>query len=397
MLRWGGGGSTAKPVSLFGVFCDAVRSALSRRGDYSCSGFTLVELLVVIAIIGVLVALLLPAIQAAREAANRMTCGSKLKQLALGSHNYHDTCGGFPQGSDSYQTGTSGTVAITGRRFSTFVFLLPYIEQTALYDTISQTIPTTNPWNNVSRGIGVESFWCPSDSNASNEGTEASRRCSYAASAGDYAIYAPNTVTNDAAGVDGLFSRGIFMPQRSVNMSAISDGTSNTIIYSERMSSTGLQARILGGLVVHAGVFPDTTYNGSEKTGFSAETCFVNRSATNPTRFNTGTYVEQNAVGKAASRWMDAGTPFTWFNTILPPNSPSCISENNDRGTILAPPTSNHSNGVQCALADGSVRFISSTINCGTQTALCVRSGISNFGVWGALGSRNGGESAAAP
>ncbi|MGL4944571.1 MAG: DUF1559 domain-containing protein [Thermoguttaceae bacterium] len=120
MLRWGGGGGTAKPVSLFGVFCDAVHAALSRR---TRSGFTLVELLVVIAIIGVLVALLLPAVQAAREAARRMQCTNNLKQMGIAVHNFNDTNRGLPP-----------TMLNCLGRLSFWALLYPFCEQTAQYD-----------------------------------------------------------------------------------------------------------------------------------------------------------------------------------------------------------------------------------------------------------------------
>jgi len=94
------------------------------------NGFTLVELLVVIAIIGVMVGLLLPAVQSARESARRMSCGNNLKQLGLAFHNYHDTYKVFPAG----LTGTNSGALSNGGRLSPFVGLLPFIEQQPLMD-----------------------------------------------------------------------------------------------------------------------------------------------------------------------------------------------------------------------------------------------------------------------
>src|SRR5688500_1682778 len=123
------------------------------------NAFTLVELLVVIAIIGILVALLLPAVQAAREAARRMQCGNNLKQIALGCHNYESTYKKFP----AMQSGT-GTVVSQAQRFAMggFYATLPFCEQSALYDRI-QTL-NLEPWNNNALYLSrVHYLECPSD------------------------------------------------------------------------------------------------------------------------------------------------------------------------------------------------------------------------------------------
>src|SRR4051812_42716877 len=101
------------------------------------SGFTLVELLVVIAIIGVLVALLLPAVQAARESARRMSCGNNVKQLALALHNHHDSKGYFPSGRTSVG------------QFSVHAALLPYMEQENIYQTIDFSVSYNHANNTV--------------------------------------------------------------------------------------------------------------------------------------------------------------------------------------------------------------------------------------------------------
>src|SRR5262245_47381867 len=105
--------------------------------------FTLVELLVVIAIIGVLVALLLPAVQAAREAARRTQCNNNLKQLTLALHNYHDTYLFFVY----RRGGTAGATTLLGNqnRLSGFIPLLPFLEQQPMYENIRAGDPTTTP------------------------------------------------------------------------------------------------------------------------------------------------------------------------------------------------------------------------------------------------------------
>jgi prepilin-type N-terminal cleavage/methylation domain-containing protein/prepilin-type processing-associated H-X9-DG protein len=133
------------------------------------TGFTLVELLVVIAIIGVLVALLLPAVQSAREAARRMGCTSKLRQLALAAHNFHDVNQKFPAGNE-YRKGTVSpwNAGNTYDYYETWaITMLPFLEQQALGQMWDQTTP--NAWNDPSgklqtlRATKLNIYICPSD------------------------------------------------------------------------------------------------------------------------------------------------------------------------------------------------------------------------------------------
>jgi len=134
-----------------------MRYLLRRRG------FTLVELLVVIAIIGVLIALLLPAVQQAREAARRMQCQNNLKQLGLSLHNYHDTFGKFPAG--RYEDGNVSSQLGWG------TMILPFLEQSALFDSIQAHggMTTSSTWDTVAdvrdidAKVVLEAFLCPSD------------------------------------------------------------------------------------------------------------------------------------------------------------------------------------------------------------------------------------------
>ena len=122
------------------------------------TGFTLVELLVVIAIIGVLVALLLPAVQSAREAARRMQCKNNLKQVGLALHSYHTAHGVLPFGSD-YANGNRSTWAM---------FILPYIERQAHYDLFDHSLPLVHADNTPACETIVPTYLCPSDSQSRN-------------------------------------------------------------------------------------------------------------------------------------------------------------------------------------------------------------------------------------
>src|SRR6476661_2888309 len=126
-------------------------------------GFTLVELLVVIAIIGVLVALLLPAVQAAREAARRSQCTNNVKQIVLGCHNFHDSYGTVPNIVSYTPTGGGGTTGGFGAGWGFLPFLLPYVEQKALFDTINfNSNVCCNSLTQVHKAY-INSFTCPSD------------------------------------------------------------------------------------------------------------------------------------------------------------------------------------------------------------------------------------------
>src|SRR6476619_5336125 len=141
------------------MFCTVLFRAKKSRW-----AFTLVELLVVIAIIGVLVALLLPAVQAAREAARRTTCSNKMRQLVLATHNVNDTFKALPPLAGNFPTRSTD-------RGTVFYFILPYIEQKNFYDSTTDTqgrhvasniVPGSNPQVRA-YGVFIPSFFCPSD------------------------------------------------------------------------------------------------------------------------------------------------------------------------------------------------------------------------------------------
>jgi prepilin-type N-terminal cleavage/methylation domain-containing protein len=223
------------------------------------SAFTLVELLVVIAIIGILIALLLPAVQAAREAARRSQCSNNLKQIGLGSHNYHDTFGCFPPGAI-----TDGACGGQNNRINWAIALLPYMEQNAVYDLYDHSVYNSTPPNEALRQTLVATYLCPSDTGAG----ELQIPCTGPGGSVDrgglgleYRTGSYKSVAGCIGGNVGLRDQGWWdryiatwpLPEKNrrgvmhltgvqgwtcERMSTVRDGTSNTLLIGEKSTST---------------------------------------------------------------------------------------------------------------------------------------------------------------
>ncbi len=303
------------------------------KSRYARTGFTLVELLVVIAIIGILIALLLPAVQAAREAARRSQCTNNLKQLALAVHNYHDTYGCFP-------SGWIRSPAVNNyNMWAWSAFILPFVEQQPLHDQIKpgmnhlQSLATTLKNGNLLGVLSepITAFRCPSDvgpvanSNRNNFPFATGGASGGQIATSNYVAATDSWRTDDnttvpwacSQGQFGIMSQGIFRQNSDTKIRDVTDGTSNVIALGERR----WRIKLDDGTIYTVGA---ATMFGVRQSGdrhdVAAGGCpsiNVNRAA---------------ATGTGTSNWPRHGF------------------------------SSQHPGGAQFALADGSVRFISETI-----------------------------------
>ncbi len=376
-----------------------------RGGGARYNAFTLVELLVVIAIIGILIGLLLPAVQAAREAARRMQCTNNLKQLALALQNYHDTNGTFPAGRWGGQCFCcSSTDTNHGHSYvwSGTFFIMPFCEQTAIYDAVMSYIESRSdkkwpvPWlNGNTQNIScaqsfktvVPCLICPSDANNQTPNSSGQVKANYGLCNGDSCYY-NNTV--DAGGC-----RGMFVTKKWLSMSACTDGSSNTAMASEFVvhGDTGIGEVTTSGGLVKGSFYLSYNY---DQLADNPSLC-LNLVNSSDSRLLTGNWFNN---WRGHTRWAGRLTDGCSFTTILPPNSPSCLDGGKSPYYAggIATPTSNHSGGVNVCMCDGSVRFVSETIDAGTASSVAPGRGSvssmgkSPYGVWGAMGSRAGGE-----
>jgi prepilin-type N-terminal cleavage/methylation domain-containing protein/prepilin-type processing-associated H-X9-DG protein len=347
-------------------------------------GFTLIELLVVIAIIAVLIALLLPAVQAAREAARRAQCVNSMKQLCLAVTNYESSNGALPP------TGTAASSdALLENDFSMKARVLFFMEQVAVYNSLNQSYyalsPTIPAINSTASTTTINSFLCPSDGNNPNYTYNGYTpgQCNYANNLGICCILQAG---NSFYPLDGPAYRigDTNPPNRdgpTVTLASITDGTSNTAIWSEwlkgKNTKSGRQAVWTGtkSFTLSAPFWPASLGSVGATLQSVASTCTPNLS----------TVASWDQKGAAwGPDWCGVGGA---YSHLLPPNKPACFFPNtnaanpafgpfpgNDDITMMGAQSS-HPGGVNVGFLDGSVKFVKDSVNLNTWGAIATKAG----------------------
>ncbi len=305
-------------------------------------GFTLVELLVVIAIIGILIALLLPAVQAAREAARRMQCKNHLKQLGLAVLTYESTHRTFPP-SASFPRIPNNLDTTTVHWANWVVLVLPFFEQQTLYDSFDFSVPISDPINRQPRGTQISEMLCPSDGGSSRapfsrpgEGDNWARG-NYGAN-GSLGAY--HTTWRAAGGPtterwNSPYSRGVMGVNVGVKMAEITDGTSNTIMVAELR--TGLAAVDRRGVWALSGPGSSSLWMHGTDDAIGPNSC---------------TGASDNIMG------CDQIVAAVGNGLLLN----ECMTCCHGCSSTQAAPRSTHTDGIHVCMCDGSVNFISNFI-----------------------------------
>ncbi len=360
----------------------------ARAASQQSRGFTLIELLVVIAIIGVLVGLLLPAVQQAREAARRSTCTNNMKQVQLAILNYESVNKRLPAQGNTHELRAILSHS-NGKRWSFYTNLLPYLEQVTTHDRLFEEIrsfPNPAPWWELPDFPmlleSIPALLCPSDVNTAPDSNSPHGRTSYHINRGDYFL-AHDWAARRGPGVTGVSGGwGTANPSyQYLRMKDITDGTSKTIMLGEvRIGDTSNDSR--------QGALGNKNPVGSNTPPSDCNALIQSDGTYSSAWSNSGQIV--------GGRWSDAEVIYTSFWTIAAPNYARCSRW--AEASVILPASSYHPGGAMMTHVDGSVRFYSDEIDAGDPTAAPVGgatyTGPSQRGVLGALGTISGGEAA---
>jgi prepilin-type N-terminal cleavage/methylation domain-containing protein/prepilin-type processing-associated H-X9-DG protein len=363
----------------FSIFTSPEGAPMRRRG------FTLIELLVVIAIIAVLIALLLPAVQAAREAARRAQCVNNLKQIGLGLHNYHSVQGVFPLGSSSAMWDAVGDYNVK-QNLGPLAMMLPFLELSSIYNSLNfywgcedSTTVLCYKINATGTNAQIKTFICPSDPAAGKpDHNNTTNTNNYYGCVGTTMNWGQmgNTPALPNLNVPSINwpSTGMFTWQSSYGIASCTDGTSNTIAFSEAAvgnQSESPRQKLIGlqnVQIPYASMLFDAQSN-------PAVTISVIQLCTAAYQSGDTKYIDR----QRGENWAHGCMAMNLFNTITVPNAYNdtwshCGRDSSSRA-VLSNADSYHSGGVNTLLSDGSVRFMKDSIDMRTWWALGTRAG----------------------
>ncbi|MFM7075583.1 MAG: DUF1559 domain-containing protein [Planctomycetaceae bacterium] len=341
------------------------------RRSEARQGFTLVELLVVIAIIGTLVGLLLPAVQAAREAARRTQCQNNMRQAGIALLNHESARKVFPPAFPGELKGAYAVYPAYFHSWSVFAQLNPFLENTAIHNSMDVSLPMYDPTNGyavfaqnrTACATLVPTFLCPSDKGqpvSSAYGIQNLGPTNYAACIGSGLNGGVAAALGSPWNADGAFQA-----RTPTRMSAILDGTSKTVAFSESILGEGNESG-----TGQPALGPDRVY---KYTGFGTP---VNDA-------NCASAGQWNHTNRRGFMWASGEIRCGSYNHYLTPNSPSfdCITNDTADGpgkftaVGFRAARSRHSGGVNVVMCDGSTQYVSDSIDVAPWRAISTRAG----------------------